>query len=302
MITTVSLLIGALVMAAVLCVVAAFVRPQADLASTLDRISDASRSGWVRTEQSKSGQIDSQAGFIERVGSRILRSGRVSPSPRLAGQLRLRGISTARFYGERLVAAAICAGLAVFIAVIASTLTPVGLSIPAGAAILAGLFGWFLPLLVLRSSATQISSDAQEALLVYIDLVVLERVADRHVTEALTNAARVSDNPLFRQIRAALTRAELEREHPWNELKRLGDQLSLPALADIADVSRMQLEGASLSAAFRNRAAELRNAHIVASQQEADRVTQRMEFAKTLPVIIVSAIFVAPPLLRLMFG
>lgn len=239
-------------------------------------------------------------GTMDRAGSWLMRTLRLTPSGQQAAQLRLRGVSTARFYGERLTAALLCALIVVLLSGLAGALgLPLSLPLPAGAALVAFALGWFLPALRITSTARATSDDAEEALLVYVDLVILERMANQHAKDALTRAAGVSDNPLFRQIRAALTRAELEREQPWAELRRAAERLNLPQLADVADIARLQEEGGALVGAFRARVNELRNAHAVRRRQEATKITQRMVFTTTLPVIVVGLVFFTPPMLTL---
>ena len=210
------------------------------------------------------------------------------------------GSRSAGSTGNGFASAFLCAvivGLLSFVA--ASFGLATNLTVPLFAVVAAAVLGWFLPALRIASSAHYVAEDASEALLVYIDLVILERIANQHAKDALTRAAHVSDNPVFRQIQEALARAELEREQPWTELRRLSERLDLPQLADIADIARLQEEGGSLSAAFRARVAELRNAYVVQRQREADRITQRMEIPKMLPVVVVSFILILPPLLRI---
>lgn len=297
MVTAVTMLAGMLAMAAVLAGVAAFRRPLPELADTLANLS------VPFAELGDPAMATAQAGMVDRWGTWLLRVARFSPSAKQAAQLRLRGISLSRFYGERLASALICALMVLLVSVLAGTAgLHFSLPVPAGLVVVAALFGWFLPALRIASSAAVVSEDASEALLVYIDLVVLERMANQHARDALTRAAGVSDNQLFVQIRAALTRAELEREQPWEELRRLADRLNMPELADVADVARLQDEGGSLADAFRARVSELRNAHTVRRLREADKLTQRMEIPKTLPVLIVALIFILPPLMQIAAG
>jgi tight adherence protein C len=79
----------------------------------------------------------------------------------------------------------------------------------------------------------------------------------------------------------------------------LADRLDLPQIADIADIAALQDEGVSLAAAFRARVAELRNAYVARRQREADRITQRMELPKFLPVMVVSLAIILPPLMKI---
>jgi Flp pilus assembly protein TadB len=296
--TAVVVLGGAAIAGALILTVGLFRRPLPHLSSTLNAIRNGgSASGWDALPES----VPSGAGLIDRCGAWVLRVVSVRPSNRQLAQLRLRGITTTHFYGVRLVTALLCAGIALMIAGFGVALgLPFSLPIPAGGMVLAAVLGWFLPALSVSSSAAATLDDASEALLVFIDLVVLERLANQHARDALARAASVSDNHLFVQIRLALARAQLEREQPWGELRRLAERLDLPQLGDIADIARMQDEGGNLTDAFRARVAELRNAYVVKQQRDADRMTQRMAIPQTLPVAAVAFILMMPPILQLL--
>lgn len=298
MIPTVITVVGGMAVAAALILtVGLFRRPLPDLSSTLAAVrSGSSASGWESLPE----PLPAGAGFIDRCGAWVLRVVALRPSKRQQAQLRLRGISTTTFYGVRLVTALLCAGIALMTAGFGVAL---GLSfsvpIPAGGMVLAAVLGWLLPALKMSSGAASTLDAASESLLVFIDLLVLERLGNQHARDALVRAASLSNNHLFMQIRTALARAQLEREQPWTELRRLADRLDLPQLADVADIARMQDEGGNLTEAFRAHVAELRNAHVVRQQRDADRVTLRMAIPQTLPVAAVAFILLMPPLLRL---
>ena len=133
-----------------------------------------------------------------------------------------------------------------------------------------------LPAARLKAAAGPTNDDSFEALLVFIDLVVLERLANETSVDALTNAANMSDSPLFVQIRQVLNRASLENVDPWNGLDRLAEDIKLPELTDVVSIARLQNEGASLVDSFRARVAELRDAYLLRLQQESTTITQRL--------------------------
>ena len=295
--TVVTVLGGMAVAAALLLTIGLFRRPLPQLSSTLTAVrSGSTTSGWESLPE----PLPPGAGLLNQCGAWVLRITKLRPSRRQQAQLRLRGISTTTFYGTRLVTALLCAGIALVIATFGVALgLPFSVPVPAGGMVLAAVVGWFLPALKISSGAKTTSDDASEALLVFIDLLVLERLGNQHARDALTRAASVSDNHLFVQIRNALARAQLEREQPWTELRRLADRLDLPQLVDVADIARMQDEGGNLTDAFRARVAELRNAHVVRQQQDADRVTLRMTIPQMMPVAAVAFILLMPPVLRL---
>ena len=138
-----------------------------------------------------------------------------------------------------------------------------------------------------------------ESLLTFIDLVTLERLANASATQALHNAAQVSDAPLFVQMRTALERARLEQHSPYGELRRLADELGLPELNDVADVMQLDESGAALSGALRARVRELRDAHLSREQIAASAAAEGMTIYMTLPALIFGAIFMVAALMRL---
>lgn len=162
--------------------------------------------------------------------------------------------------------------------------------------------GFFLPDLLLRRRDRGVTEDATEALLTFFDLVTLERLANRSGSQALRSAAAVSDVTIFRAIADALERARLEQRAPYAELQRLGTELELPALVDIADVMKLDESGAALSSALRARVKELRDAHLTAMKLHAAEVSERMGVLMVFPTLLFGLLFLVPPLLRLVTG
>ena len=174
--------------------------------------------------------------------------------------------------------------------------------LPAGLALAGGVIGFLLPDLLLRGRDRAVTEDATEALLTFFDLVTLERLANRSGTQALRAAAAVSDTTVFQAIGDALERARLEQRAPYAELQRLGNELDLPALVDIADVMRLDEAGAALSGALRARVRELRDAHLTRMKLHANEVSERMGVLMVVPTLLFGLLFLVPPLLRLVGG
>ncbi|HZA03360.1 MAG TPA: hypothetical protein VE617_02265, partial [Propionibacteriaceae bacterium] len=172
---------------------------------------------------------------------------------------------------------------------------------PALLSLVGAVLGFFVPDLLLRRAADTARSRAVEALLVYIDLVTLERLANASATQALHSAAQLSDSPVFLQIRTALDRARLEQQPPYQELRRIADQLHLPELADVADVMQLDETGAALSGTLRARVRELRDAHQSSEQTKASAAAEGMTIYMTLPALIFSLIFLAAAMLKIFF-
>jgi tight adherence protein C len=162
--------------------------------------------------------------------------------------------------------------------------------------------GFFTPDLLLLRATKAARSGAVEALLVYIDLVTLERLANASATQALQNAANISEVAIFTQIRTALERAQLEQQSPYAELRRLAERVNLPELADIADVMQLDETGAALSGALRARVRELRDAHLTQQQMQASATAEGMTLYMTLPALIFGLFFMVPPLMKIVLG
>src|SRR3954468_12667058 len=102
-VTAAAMLLGACLLGAVLLAVGAFRTPMPHLARTLTSLNGDPATGGVGADGAPAG------GLVDRWGAWLLRGGRLSPSERQLAQLRLRGISLTRFYGERVASAVLCA-------------------------------------------------------------------------------------------------------------------------------------------------------------------------------------------------
>lgn len=296
MTVTLVTLSGILLAAGMSCLVVAFARSTPRLDAALERISaDHAEPAPLRDV----GPISSRS---ERLGAFIYR---VVPIPLSAGQrraLRLQDKSIAEFYADKAVMAIIGAVLPGLAGCAFAYLTGRLSAIPAAAVVLGAAIGFFVPDLLLRRAAKNASVGATEALLVYIDLVTLERLTNASATQALHNAAALSDVPLFVHIRTALERARLEQQSPYAELRRLSDQLKLPELADVADVMQLDETGAALSGTLRARVRELRDAHLTREQIKASAAAEGMTIYMTLPALIFGLIFLVAAMLRILVG
>ncbi len=243
---------------------------------------------------------DGPAEGIDRIGAWLRFRRRHGVPAETLRRLRINGISVDRYFTHKVLwALGLLLGPTAFTAAMAAMLGA-GPAIPVALALAAGLLGFFVPDLMLRQGDRAVTADATEALLTFFDLVTLERLANQSATQALRAAAGLSDAPVFAAIRDALERARLEQRAPYAELQRLGAALGLPALVDIADVMRLDESGASLSGALRARVKELRDAHLTSEKIAASAVSERMAFFMVVPSLVFGAIFVVPPLLRLL--
>jgi tight adherence protein C len=290
------LLAGVLIAAGLACTVVGFVPSAPRLDAALDRVDGSSSTAGLRSDV---GPVTSRS---ERLGAFVYR---VTPVPLSEPQrraLRLQDKSIAEFYADKAVMAIIGALLPGLVGFLVAIFSGQLSAVPALVALIGAVLGFFVPDLLLSRAAAAVRSGAVDALLVYIDLVTLERLTNASATQALHNAAVLSEAPLFVQVRTALDRARLEQQPPYAELRRLADQLRLPELADVADVMQLDETGAALSGALRARVRELRDAHLTAEQMKASAAAEGMTLYMTIPALIFGLIFLVAAMLKIFFG
>ncbi|MHB1927837.1 MAG: type II secretion system F family protein [Acidimicrobiales bacterium] len=177
-----------------------------------------------------------------------------------------------------------------------------GWAVPAWAAIVLAIGGFFAPDLALRSQATRRRADFRHALSAFLDLVVIALAAGGGVDSALSDAAQVGAGESFAALRRALEAARLARVAPWGPLGRLGDELGITELSELAaSVSLAGSEGAKVRESLAAKAASLRAHALADAEGEAQAATEAM----SLPVVLLFAgflVFLAFPALAHVFG
>ncbi len=287
---------GVLLGLAVDAIVAAFLPQPIRLADALalldpEQLPDAARPAGIL--------IGPDPGWADRLGVWGYRRLRVPLTGATMQALSMSGRPIADFVAEKLLLALI--GLTTPL-MLAGTWIALGggvSMVPLGLSLACALAGFLLPDIRLRRSAPMLKADAGQALSTFFDLVTLERLANASAAQALQAAANLSDHPLFLKIRTALDRARLQQRPPWQELKALARQIDLPEIADVADVMRLDEQGASLSHALTARVAEIRDAHLTREKIAAQTVSESMTVWMVVPTMIFGLIFLVPPMLRL---
>jgi tight adherence protein C len=295
MTTSLAVLAGMLLAAGIVSGVVAWLPHRPQLAAALDLVSpdDPAHDGSGQSI----GEIQTRS---ERLGAWAYRLVPLHPNDRQRRALRQQERTVADFYGDKAALALTGCLFPLVVGLMLVTLAGLPIPVPPIAALIGAVLGFFVPDLQLLQSADRARTAAAESLLVYIDLVTLERLANASATQALHNAAQVSDVPLFVQLRAALARARLEQQAPYAELRRLADDLVLPELKDVADVMQLDESGAALSGTLRARVRELRDAHLTREHVATSASVEGMTIYMTIPAIIFGAIFMAAALLKIM--
>jgi hypothetical protein len=291
------LLAGLLVAGGVVALAVGLLPGPPRLAEALARVGDGGPSS--RAAIIDVGPLSSRS---ERMGAYLFRHSPLPLTERQQQGLLLQSKSVAEFYSDKAVMAIVGAVMPAGLALTWTLLTGSAGALPAAVGLVGAVVGFFVPDLLLRQATRSARTGAVEALLVYLDLVTLERLANASATQALAHAAALSEVAVFKQIRVALERAQLEQQSPYAELRQLADQLQLQELTDIADVMQLDETGASLSGSLRARVRELRDAHLTQQQMEASATAEGMTLYMTLPALIFGLIFMVPPLMRIALG
>jgi tight adherence protein C len=289
------LLAGMLVLGGLVAVMGGLLPAPPGLQPALDRLGGDQTSTDLRRVETAAGSAS------ERLGALVYRRSPFPLTPRQRQLLRLQDKPIAEFYADKVVMAVVGAILPALVGFGWGWMTGRPSLWPAGLALVGLVLGFFVPDLLLRRSGKASQSRAVESLLVFIDLVTLERLANASATEALHSAAALSDVPLFVQIRTALERARLEQQSPYGELRRLAAELELPELTDVADIMQLDESGAALSGTLRARVKELRNAHLTREQIAAGAAAEGMTIYMTIPALIFGMIFLGAAMLTLLF-
>jgi tight adherence protein C len=160
--------------------------------------------------------------------------------------------------------------------------------VPLWASLVCMTAGFFVPDLGVHADATRRRRDFCHALSSFLDLVVVALAGGGGVETALADAASVGSGWAFGYLRRALDQARLARQTPWAALGRLGHELGVTELSELAaSVALAGTEGAKVRASLAAKAASLRT-HALAEAETADQAaTERM----SLPVVLLFAGF-----------
>ena len=223
------------------------------------------------------------AGLLERAGAGWLVAAGVRRD------LAILERSPERHLAEKLTAA--LAGL--LLAPAMSALAALGgarmpLALPLWGALLLGAVGFVVPDLGIHADASARRRDFRHALSSFLDLVVVALAAGGGVESALGDAAGVGTGWPFAYLRRALDQARLAREAPWAALGRLGTELGVGELSELAaSLILAGAEGAKVRSSLAAKATSLR-AHQLAEAETADQAaSERM----SLPVVVLFAGF-----------
>uniref|UniRef100_UPI002624C7E4 type II secretion system F family protein n=1 Tax=uncultured Pseudonocardia sp. TaxID=211455 RepID=UPI002624C7E4 len=121
------------------------------------------------------------------------------------------------------------------------------------------------------------------ALSAYLDLVWITLAGGAGVDSALAGAVQIGQGWAFDRLAGALSTAQLTRVNAWTALRRLGEEIAVDELAELAgSVSLAGTEGARVRASLAARAGSLRAHQLTDAEAAAQSATERM----SLPVML----------------
>lgn len=205
------------------------------------------------------------------------------PRPRIRADLAVLGRDPSQHLAEQATAAltGLLLPLAASAAVAASGLG-FGLAVPAGAGLVLAALGFWVPSLGVHAEAETRRRDFRHALAAFLDLVVVGLAGGAGVDGAMDAAAGLGSGWSAAQLRRALSTARLARRPPWEALARLGTDLGVDELTELAaSVSLAGTEGAKVRASLTAKAAGMRTHQLTDAEADASAATERM----SLPVV-----------------
>lgn len=162
-------------------------------------------------------------------------------------------------------------------------------ALPILPALVLAVAGFVVPDLEVRGRAKERREEFRHTLTSYLDLVAILLAGGAGTETALYTAAELGHGWGFVQLRLALDRCRLTGETPWRSLTRLGDELDVDDLAELAATAGLAGEqGARVRESLGARAVSMRATQLAELEASAAAATERM----TVPMVLLAFAFV----------
>lgn len=159
----------------------------------------------------------------------------------------------------------------------------IGPALPLWLALVGAAVGAALAQVQLRSDANDKRRDFRHVVSAFLDLVSMNLAGGRGVPEALASAAGVSDGWGMVRLRETIENARLQGVTPWAALGRLGEDMQVEELRDLAAALALVAEdGAKVRDSLTARAASMRQRELSESEARAQERSQSMLVAQLL--------------------
>jgi tight adherence protein C len=180
--------------------------------------------------------------------------------------------------------------------------TQLSLLVPVWALVIMSALAWFVPDLVLRTEAERRRRSFRHAVGAFLDLVAISLAGGTGIEGALHGAATLGQGWGFARLSDALDHARLAGQTPWAALARVGEDLGVSELSELA--ASLELaghEGAKVRQSLAAKAASVRLHQLADIETEAGQATERM----VLPIGLLFAgflLFIGYPALAVITG
>ena len=249
------------------------------------------------------GAASSAPPVAQRLGAglaRVLEDLGAGGTDRLDADLRVTSRTLESLCTERLMVGLLGVAMAV---VPSGALRLGGMAVPLGAwlagAVLLGTGGIFLPVATLRSVAEGRRRSFRYAFSAFLDLTAVSLSSGAGVEEALLHSARTGRGWAFEEISQVIDNSRRTGETPWAALRRFGDDLGLPEVAELAaTVSLAGTEGARARDTLLAKASSLRQQRLAENEAEANRRIETARLPLVLQFIGFATLVMAPALFR----
>lgn len=277
-----ALVLGAGIGAGVLMLVSGLVPPRPALSDALARLH---RPRAKRTENADTSLL------VQLIGRPVARS---QPGQRLACRIEPDLRATAQSVDEVIARMSLCAlaGL-LWAPATAALMTAGGVAVsfvlPVWISLVFAVAGAAIPLVALKVAATERRRAFRHALGCFLDLVAVRLAGGAGIESALGLSAASGEGWAFAELRQALAEARLMGEPPWAGLERLGTQLGISDLNELAaSVALAGDEGARVRRSIAAKARTIRIRGLADAESAAQAASERM----SLPIVLLMVGFV----------
>lgn len=157
-----------------------------------------------------------------------------------------------------------------------------GVAPPLWVSIGLGPVGFLYPSIALKSKAADRRRSFRHAFSAFLDIVSISLAGGRGVESALYAGAEAGQGWALAELRRALLEARLLGETPWAALARLGQDLAIPELGELAaSASLAGSEGARVRSSLAAKARSLRLRGLTEIEAAAQSASERM----SLPIV-----------------
>jgi hypothetical protein len=175
----------------------------------------------------------------------------------------------------------------------------ISLLLPFGAGIATGALAAYIAHRDVAKKARRARAEFSRAFCTYLDLVVLELAAAGPV-QSLERAARICHGWVYDRINNALLQAQLEMSFPWDHLRKLGQQIQVTELHDLAAIMQSAgNEGAQVQGTLQQQAESLRDRLRTDQLARAEQISAALEMPAALLVIVLAFFMIYPLMARI---